>query len=105
MNNFLASLRMPAGISSLLLLPFVLLERINRRSYGEAFPFALFGWMWLLPLAFVLALRPVFSECPGRKPGRAQPGCYPAGPVGWAVGSHRHRPDALLPEGPALCLR
>jgi hypothetical protein len=40
-------------------LPFVVLELVNRRGFQEDFPFALFGVMALLSAAFVLILTPV----------------------------------------------
>ena len=43
-------------ISLALVLPFMILELINRRSFQEGFPVALFGMMWLLPLSFILIL-------------------------------------------------
>jgi hypothetical protein len=49
-------LRAPAVIGSLLVLPFIGLELINRRSFEEAFPFPLFGLLWLLPVTFILTL-------------------------------------------------
>jgi hypothetical protein len=42
-------------VASLLVLPFILLELINRGS-GH-FPFPLFGAMWLLAFAFLMLLR------------------------------------------------
>ena len=57
--SILGNLRTPAIISLLLVLPFVILELKNRRSYNEGFPVPLFGLMWLLPLLFMLTLMPI----------------------------------------------
>jgi len=59
MKNILTSLRSPALISLLLVLPFVILELVNRRNFNEDFPFPLFIFMWLLPVLFILTLMPI----------------------------------------------
>jgi hypothetical protein len=56
MRRVVSQLRSSALLSSLLVLPFVSLEVINRRSFEEAFPFSLFGILWLLPVTFILTL-------------------------------------------------
>ena len=62
-GNFLSSvpenLKTSAIVSSLLVIPLVVLELINRYRLPEPFPFALFGFMWLLPLLFTLILVPL----------------------------------------------
>jgi hypothetical protein len=45
-----------ALLAFVLVLPFMVLEVINRRSFDEGFPFPLFGSLWLLTLAFLLVL-------------------------------------------------
>jgi len=55
----LRNLRTPAIVSSVLVLPFVILELVNRRGFHEGFPLALFSLMWLLPLSFILIMMPV----------------------------------------------
>ena len=55
-----------AGVGAALVLPFVLLEAINREGFFASFPFVLFGVMWLLPAAFVLTVK---SLTHGEKPG------------------------------------
>jgi len=50
MQNILTNLRLPTTISFLLILPFMIMEVINRRSFNEDFPFPLFIIMWLLPV-------------------------------------------------------
>ena len=41
------------------MLPFMILEWINRRSFHEGFPVVLFGAMLLLTLAFIFMLKPL----------------------------------------------
>jgi hypothetical protein len=50
----LKHLRLPAIISSALVLPFIILELVNRRTYHEGFPMPLYGVLWLLPMALTL---------------------------------------------------
>lgn len=56
MKIFLTNLQSPALISTLLVLPFVILELVNRRNFNEDFPFVLFGFMWVLPVLFLVML-------------------------------------------------
>jgi hypothetical protein len=48
-----------AMISLFLVLPFIILELINRRNFSTDFPLPLFGMMWLLTFSFILLLIPV----------------------------------------------
>lgn len=57
----------PALISSFLVLPFIALELINRRSLPEGFPVVLFVSMWLLPLSFILILMPILRNLRAEK--------------------------------------
>ena len=41
------------------MLPFAILELINRRNFSWEFPFPLFFVMWLLAAAFVLMMTPI----------------------------------------------
>lgn len=59
MQTFLTNLRLPALISFLLVLPFMIMEVVNQRSFNEGFPIPLFVIMWLLPVIFILILIPV----------------------------------------------
>ncbi|MEW5938447.1 MAG: hypothetical protein AB1750_02190 [Chloroflexota bacterium] len=59
MKNFPAALKSPAILSFLLILPFMLLEWINRRSFNEGYPIVLFVILWLLPVIFLVALTPI----------------------------------------------
>ena len=59
MQTILTSLRLPALISLLLVLPFMILELVNRRNFNEGFPFPLFGFLWALPIIFIVTLTPI----------------------------------------------
>ncbi len=59
MKNITSDLRSAAIISFILVLPFLILEFVNRRNTDESFPVALFGFMWLLPIAFIVILMPM----------------------------------------------
>ena len=60
-------LQLPAVLSSLLVLPFLILEVVNRRDYHEGFPISLFGILWLLPAAFMVIAVPVLQSLRARK--------------------------------------
>jgi hypothetical protein len=59
-TGFMKNILKRIGISALLVfvtvLPFALLELVNRREFHEAFPFSLFLGMWGLQTAFSFAL-------------------------------------------------
>ena len=59
MKNMLTNLRLPAIISFFLMLPFLILELVNRRNFNEGFPVPLFGFLWVLPILFILTLTPI----------------------------------------------
>lgn len=59
MKTILTNLKFPAVTGFILVVPFMVLEFINRRNFHEGYPIPLFGLMWLLPAAFVLILMPV----------------------------------------------
>jgi hypothetical protein len=59
MQAFLTTLKVPAFISFLIVLPLMIMEVINRRSFNEGFPILLFVVMWLLPMVFLLILTPI----------------------------------------------
>jgi hypothetical protein len=52
-------LRIPALVSTVVVLPFVMLEWVNRRDFHDGFPIPLFGLMWLLSFSFIVVLMPV----------------------------------------------
>jgi hypothetical protein len=56
------NLRIPAIIGTVLVLPFMILEFLNRRAFHEDFPFPLFAVLWILPFAFTLLLVPILRS-------------------------------------------
>lgn len=59
MQTFFTTLRIPAVLSFILVLPLMIMEVVNRRNFNEGFPIALFVVMWLLPVIFLLVLTPI----------------------------------------------
>jgi hypothetical protein len=59
LTSFLTNLKWSAIISAILVLPFMILEWVNRRAYDEGYPIPLFGIMWLLTTAFIFILMPI----------------------------------------------
>lgn len=58
LSNIPRGLTTPALISSVLVLPFLILELVNRPAFPQSFPLPLFAVMWLLPLSFILIVTP-----------------------------------------------
>jgi hypothetical protein len=61
-KNTLTTLKSPALISLLLVLPLAVLELVNRRNFNEGFPIPLFGILWFLPAAFILIVMPIMRN-------------------------------------------
>ncbi len=59
MKTILTNLKAPALISLLLILPFIIMEVVNRRNFAEGFPFMLFFVLWLNLFAISLILPPI----------------------------------------------
>lgn len=59
MKTIFMNFRSPAVISLLLVIPFMILELVNRRNFNEGFPIPLFVIMWLLPILFIVTLMPI----------------------------------------------
>jgi hypothetical protein len=59
MNHSLTDLRSAAIISFLLVIPFMILEVVNRRHFNEGLLIPLFVFMWLLPMLFILTVHPI----------------------------------------------
>jgi hypothetical protein len=59
MQAILKPLSSSAFISLLLILPFIIMEVVNRRNFNEGFPFVLFFMMWLNLFAVSLILLPI----------------------------------------------
>ena len=73
MSRLLSSLSIPALVGVLTTLPFAVMELVNRRGYGEPFPWPLFITLWLLAAGFTFAVLPIIrdvhaGENPLRKP-------------------------------------
>jgi hypothetical protein len=62
MQTLLTNFRLPALISFLLVIPFMIMEVANRRNLSEGFPIPLFVIMWLLPLLFILTVTPIIRN-------------------------------------------
>ena len=60
MKSVFTTVRLPVIISSILVLPFMILELINRQGFRarEGFPLTLLAVLWLLPVVFFLILMP-----------------------------------------------
>ena len=56
MKTIFTTLRSPAIISFLLVIPFMILELVNRRNFHEGFPIVLFGFLWLLQMIFIVTV-------------------------------------------------
>jgi len=66
MQTILKTLGSPTLISLLLVLPFMIMEVVNRRNFNEDFPFVLFFVLWLNLFAISLILLPIVR---GRRTG------------------------------------
>ena len=58
------SLKTPAIISSVIVLPFMIMELVNRRDIYTGFPVVLFVVMWILASAFISILMPILRSGP-----------------------------------------
>ncbi len=56
MKNIISNLKTAAIISFIIVLPFIILELVNNR---QSFPAALFGFLWLLSMAFIGITMPI----------------------------------------------
>ena len=62
MKTAFSNLRSPALISLLLVIPFMIIEVINRRNFNEGFPIPLFVMMWLLLVLFLFIGMPIVQN-------------------------------------------
>lgn len=62
MKYILTNFRSPAIISLILVLPFMILELVNRRNFHEGFPVVLFSLLWLLPVIFIGIAMPILRN-------------------------------------------
>lgn len=59
MKNISTDFKSAGFVSFLLIIPFILMELVNRRIFNEDFPFALFFGLWLNVFAVSLILLPI----------------------------------------------
>lgn len=59
MKPLLTNIRSSALISFLFILPFMIMEVVNRRNFNEDFPFFLFFLIWLYLFAVIIILLPI----------------------------------------------
>ena len=59
MQTILKTLGSPSLVSLLIILPFMIMEIVNRRSFNEGFPFTLFFGLWLNLFGVSLILLPI----------------------------------------------
>ena len=62
MQTILTNLKLPVLISSILVIPFMIMEVMNRRNFNEGFPIPLFVFMWVLPIIFIVTLMPIVRD-------------------------------------------
>jgi hypothetical protein len=73
MKKMFLTLQSPALISLLLIIPFMIRELVNRRSFNEGFPISLFIIMWLLPVLFMVTGIPIVRNLRARNSVIANP--------------------------------
>jgi len=73
MKKTFINLRSPALISLLLIIPFMIMEIVNRRNINEGFPIPLFVMMWFLSLIFILTIMPIARSVRAESSLMAQP--------------------------------
>ena len=61
MQTMLKTIGSPALLSLLLILPFMIMEVVNRRNFNEDFPFMLFFLLWFNLFAISLILLPIMQ--------------------------------------------
>lgn len=65
MKNTLKNIALPAGVSFLMLLPFLLMEIVNRQNFraaGEEFPIPLFIFLFVWGMVFISILVPIVQS-------------------------------------------
>ena len=73
MKNMFMTFRSPALISLLLVVPFMVMEMVNRRGFDEGFPIPVFVMMWILPLIFIITAMPIVRNLRAGNSLMAQP--------------------------------
>ncbi len=59
MQSILKTCGSSALVSSFIILPFMIMEVVNRRNFNEGFPIPLFGFLWLLAIVFIITMMPI----------------------------------------------
>jgi hypothetical protein len=62
LSDIAGKLKAPALISALHVLPFMIMEVVNRRNLPEGFPIPLFVFMWLLGLTLLALVMPILRS-------------------------------------------
>jgi hypothetical protein len=73
MRTSLTTLRIPAIVSFILVIPFMIMEVVTTQSFNAIFNIPLFGIMWFLPMIFMLILVPIVREVRGSNSLTAKP--------------------------------
>jgi hypothetical protein len=74
MKEALIGMLVPAAFGVAAVVPFAVLEGVNRRGLQDGFPIALFGLLWLLSATFVFVLRAIVRDARQGHPVLARPG-------------------------------
>jgi len=61
-KNFLVNLKIPALLSLLLVVPFMVMEFVNRRQFHEGYPVVLFLVLWIFPFIFLAIVTPLARD-------------------------------------------
>lgn len=59
MNYFRSNLKLSALIGLFLVVPFIILELVNRPTLPEDFPIVLFVFLWMLAVIFIFIVTPI----------------------------------------------
>lgn len=98
MQSFLKRIGLPALIGLLIILPFMIMQVVNRRSFNEGFPFALFFILWLNLFAISIMLLPIVQGRVRRPRDMAGPA-----PAQGTTLLTDPRPAAMISVGLFLC--
>ena len=73
MKKMFLTYRSPAIISLVIVIPFMIMEFVNRRNFNEGFPIPLFVIIWLLPAILILTIMPIIRNLQAGNNITAQP--------------------------------
>lgn len=65
-----------AAISAVVVIPFAILEWMNTQGFQNGVPIALFGFLWLLTIAFIVILVPMLRTASAGKGIAANPAFF-----------------------------